>query len=55
MPIKTIGTNNWEEKMTVIKVMLQQLMKERKEKEVHIKIQEGKIVKLTIKLEKWPT
>ena len=33
----TIGTNNQDEKMTAMKVMLQKLSNESKEKEAHIK------------------
>jgi len=40
MPIMAIGTNHLEKEMAAIKVMLQRLIKESEEKEVHIKLQE---------------
>jgi len=49
----TIGTNNWEEEMTVMKAMLEKLIKENKDKEVHIQLQEKKITRLAKKLKKW--
>ena len=36
----TIGTNNLEEEMATMKAMLERLVKESDEKEVHIKLQE---------------
>jgi len=35
MPVMIIGTNNWEEKMTSMKVMLEKLVKESEKKSVH--------------------
>ena len=53
MPIMTIGTNNLEDEMVAMKAMLEWLVKESKEKEAHIKLQEEKIARLTRNLEKW--
>ena len=50
----TIGINNFEEEMVVVKAMLERLIKESEKKETHIKLQEEKIAKLTRKLEKRP-
>jgi len=52
MPIMTIGTNNWEEEVDIIKPMLEKIVNEREEKEARIKLQEEKIARLTRKSEK---
>ena len=49
----TIGANNLEEEVAAIKGTLERLTKESKDKEAHINLQEEKIAKLTIKMEKW--
>jgi len=38
MPAMTISTNNLEEEMVAMKAMLEQLVKQSKEKEVRIKL-----------------
>jgi len=38
MPIMTIGINNFEEEMVVVKAMLERLIKESEKKETHIKL-----------------
>jgi len=50
MPVMTIGTNNLEEEMAIMKAMLERLVKESEEKEA----QEEKIARMTRKLEKQP-
>jgi len=52
MPVMTIGINNLKEEMASMKVMLERLVKENEEKEVHIKLHEKKITRLTKKLKK---
>jgi len=54
MPVMTIGTKNWEEEMAAIKAMPERLVKESKENEARIKLQEEKIVRLTRNLKKQP-
>ena len=54
MSILTIGTNNLNEEMATMKAMLEWRVKESEEKEARIKLQEGKIARLTRKLKKQP-
>jgi len=54
MPVMTIGTNNMEEEMATMKVMLERLIKENEEKEARIKLHKEKITRLTRKFEKRP-
>ena len=54
MPVMTIGTNNMEEEMATMKVMLERLIKENEEKEARIKLHKEKITRLTGKFEKRP-
>ena len=47
MSVMTIGINNLKEEMATMKAMLERLVKESDEKEVHIKLQEETIARLT--------
>jgi len=48
----TIGINNLEEEMVVMKAILEQLVKENEDKEACIKLHQEKVAGLTRKLEK---
>ena len=54
MLVMTISTSNWEEEMVAMTTVLEKLIKESKEKEESIKLQDKKITRLTRKLEKQP-
>jgi len=51
MAVVTIGTNNWEEEIAIMRAMLEKLIKESEQKVVRIKLHEKKIARLTRKLE----
>jgi len=55
MPVMAIGTSNLKEDMAAMKAMLERVIKESEEKEVHIKLPKESIAKLTRKLQKWLT
>jgi len=52
MLVMTIGTHNLEEEMAATNAMMERLVEENEEKDVHIKLHEEKITRLTRKLEK---
>ena len=51
MPVMTIGINNLDWEMAAMKPMLEKLDKENEKKKACIKLQEGRILRLTKKSE----